>query len=83
MQKSIHTDQQQVFQEMLRQARQKAGLTQKELASKLGTPHTRISDYERGERRMDLVQLMRYCKALGTDLRTFVDQFLERSSSNP
>ena len=76
MRKSIHSDPQRVFQKLLRQVRNEAGLTQKQLAARLNTPHSRISDYERGGRRMDLVQLMVYCEALGIELRTFVDRFL-------
>jgi transcriptional regulator with XRE-family HTH domain len=75
--KSIHTDQQQLFQELLKQVRLEAGLTQVELAKKLNTSHSRISDYERGGRRLDMVQMKKYCEALGITLREFVDRFEE------
>ena len=70
---------------MLKEARLEAGLTQKQLAVRLNTPHTRISDYERGERRLDLIQLTEYCEALDIDLRKFVDRFLDayRAVNNP
>ena len=76
MRKSIHSDPQRVLQNLLRQVRKEAGLTQKQLAARLSTPHSRISDYERGGRRMDLVQFMVYCQALGIELGEFVDRFL-------
>ncbi len=75
MRKSIHTEQQRQLQEALRQVRREAGLTQEVLAEKLETSHSRISDYERGERRMDLIQLREYCKAIGLPLQEFVRRF--------
>ena len=39
---------------LLAGARHKAGLTQKELAGKLGVRQNMISDYERGKRRLSL-----------------------------
>ena len=62
---------------LLKQARIDAGLTQKELAQRLETSHTRVSDYERGQRRMDLVELDFYCEALGISLQDFVRRYRE------
>ena len=73
--KSIHTEQQRHLQDLLRQVRQDAGLTQISLAERLETAHSRISDYERGERRLDLLQLREYCQALGVPLQEFVKRF--------
>ena len=72
MRKSIHTTQQKHFQALLRQIRKEAGLTQVELAARLHTPHSRVSDYERGERRLDLIQLRSYLKVMRVDLAVFV-----------
>ena len=57
--------------------RQDADLTQTALADRLATPHSRISDYERGERRLDLIQLREYCNAMGLPLQEFVRLFEE------
>ena len=75
MRKSIHTPDQNRYCDLLRQIRHDAGLTQMQLAEMLGTPHSRISDYERGERRMDLLQLRDYLKPLGLSLTDFVKRF--------
>lgn len=72
VQKSIHTPQQRQFLILLRQARVEAGLTQIALSERLEVPQSRISDYERGERRMDLLELYQYCQALGMPLTAFV-----------
>lgn len=83
MQKSIHTHEQQVFQSLLKKVRKEQGLTQVELAERLDTVVSRISDYENGNRRMDLPQLLHYCVALRIDLTDFVRRFVtECRSSN-
>lgn len=75
MNKSVHSPDQVRFQELLRQLRKEAGFTQQELAKRLDTPVSRISNYERGDRRMDLVQLKEYVAAMGLRLHDFVDRF--------
>jgi ribosome-binding protein aMBF1 (putative translation factor) len=49
---------------LLAGARHKAGLTQKELADKLGVRQNMISDYERGRRRLSLQMAKRIAKTL-------------------
>ena len=81
MQKSIYTPQQRQFLALLRQARVEAGLTQTELSERLQVPQSRISDYERGNRRMDLIELHQYCQALGISLTGFVRRVEEELDS--
>ena len=83
MRKSIYTAQQRHFQNLLKQVRQDAGLTQTSLAERLETAHSRISDYERGERRLDLIQLRDYCHAMGVPLQEFVRRFEEALPDEP
>ena len=45
--------------------RQEAGLTQVQLAERLDIPQTWISNYERGERKLDVLELRQICKAAG------------------
>ena len=44
----------------LRQARVDAGLTQEEVARRLGKPQSFVSKCESGERRVDVVELARF-----------------------
>jgi transcriptional regulator with XRE-family HTH domain len=74
MEKSIHTDDYAALVELLRQARQAAGLTQVQLAQKLGQSQSFVSKVEVGERRLDLIQLRTILLALGTTLPDFVEQ---------
>ena len=71
MQKSIHSKQYRAFLRMLRKAREQAGLTQDELADRLGESQSFVSKCERGERRLDIVELHAFCQALGTSFARF------------
>jgi transcriptional regulator with XRE-family HTH domain len=55
------------FRELLVSARKDAGLTQHELAARLTRPQSFVSKYERGERRLDVVEFGEVAKALGID----------------
>ncbi len=75
LQKSIHTSDYEVFLRLLRRVRAEAGLTQSELAQRLGQTQSFVSKCERGERRLDVVELRWFCDAMGVPLVEFVDRF--------
>lgn len=57
---------------VLRQAREKAGLKQGEVAEQLGAYASFISKVESGERRIDVVELAALCRIYGVGLVTFL-----------
>ena len=71
MEKSIHSERYAVFLETLREARERAGLTQVQLAKEIGETQTFVSKCERGERRIDVIELRMICLALGLSLEKF------------
>lgn len=73
--KSIYTDQNEKLIALLRKIRVEAGLTQVQLAERLGQKQSFISKYESGERRLDLIQLRQICVAVGMPLEKFVRRF--------
>lgn len=75
--KSITSAEYAVFLRELRAARKRSGLTQVELASRVGETQTFVSKCERGERRLDVIELRTFCHALGVALPEFI-QRLER-----
>jgi transcriptional regulator with XRE-family HTH domain len=75
--KSIYSTEQKVLQELLRQIRLDAGLSQKELAERISEPQSLVSKYESGERRLDLVELRQVCEALGISFTAFVTRLEE------
>jgi len=60
------------LQVLLRQVRIKAGLTQEEVARRLGRPQSFVSKYETGERRLDILELRQVLAAVGLPLKEFV-----------
>lgn len=52
---------------MLADARKKVGLTQQDLARKLRKPQSFVSNYEKGQRRIDVLELLRIADALKAD----------------
>ena len=78
MDKSIWTSEYAVLLELLREARESAGLTQVELAEKIGQSQSFVSKIEIGERRLDLIQLRSICLTIGTTLPAFVAQLEQR-----
>lgn len=52
------------LQKALVQTRQSKGLTQAEIAERLGRPQSFVSKYESGERRLDVIEFLGVCQAL-------------------
>jgi ribosome-binding protein aMBF1 (putative translation factor) len=71
MDKSTFTREYTAMRHLLRDARRRAGLTQVQLAAKLGETQSFVSKCERGERRLDLVELRVFCRAIGVRLAEF------------
>ena len=78
MAKSIHTAQYRTLVAMLRAARTKAGLTQTEVARRLGKPQSYVAKYEAGERRLDVIELLGLLTVLGQEPNTFVRQLVAK-----
>jgi transcriptional regulator with XRE-family HTH domain len=65
--KSVHSGGQDAFCELMVRARKAAGLTQRELADRLHRPQSFVAKYEGGERRIDVVEFLTVCQAIGVD----------------
>lgn len=59
---------------LLKAVRTERNLTQSDLAKKLGREQNFVSLYERGVRRLDVLELREVCKALGMTLKTFINR---------
>jgi transcriptional regulator with XRE-family HTH domain len=60
------------FQSLLLEARKKSGLSQQEVADRLGRPQTYVSKCELGTRRMDVVEFLEIAEVIGFDPLTFL-----------
>lgn len=81
MDKSIYTREYTIFLQLLRNAREAQHVTQNELAELLSTTQTFISKVERGERRLDAIELRQWCLALGLEFDHFARQLTRALNS--
>lgn len=72
MPRSLFTKSYRIFRQELVKAREAAGVSQEELAKRIGWDRTFISKVENGIRRLDVVELVAICNALGLDAKEFV-----------
>lgn len=70
--KSKSNDAYRQFQRMLVEVRQKSGLSQQEVADRLGRPQTYVSKCELGTRRMDVIEFVKFAKVVGFDPAVFI-----------
>jgi DNA-binding XRE family transcriptional regulator len=66
-------------------SRREAGLTQRQLATRLGVPASTIGKIEVGERRLDVVEFMAVARALKVEPLVLFERFLawERAGRPP
>jgi transcriptional regulator with XRE-family HTH domain len=72
--KSLYSETYSRFLTLLRKARISSGMTQEEVARRLGRPQSFVSKCESGERRIDVAELLAFCKAIQVDPANFVRQ---------
>jgi len=65
--KSLYTPAYQRLLALLREARRETGLSQRALAKRLGQHPSWVAKVEIGERRLDVVEFLRVCRALKRD----------------
>lgn len=74
MPKSLRSPRQQRLMELLIAARRAHGLTQAELAVRLGKPQSFVAKYENSERRIDVIEFLDITEAMNVDARDLLDQ---------
>ena len=74
MEKTIFSKDYSVLLRELRKVRKRSGLSQEELAERLGESQSFVSKCERGERRLDVVELRSFCNAIGVSFLDFMTQ---------
>ena len=72
--KSVFTKDYEKFREQLVESRRESGLTQEEVADRLARPQSFVSKYERGERRLDVIEFLEVADAIGIDPLRFLDR---------
>jgi transcriptional regulator with XRE-family HTH domain len=73
---AVHTEAYRFLREELVKLRRAAGLSQANLAEKLGKPASYVAKYELGERRLDVVELCIILKAISSEPEAFFGMLL-------
>lgn len=67
MKKALYEQSYTAFTDLLKEERKSAGLTQAKLAKKLRRPQSYVSKYERGDRRLDVIEFLEIARAIKFD----------------
>jgi transcriptional regulator with XRE-family HTH domain len=78
MSRSIHSRDYQVLRDLLVAQRKAQGLTQADVALRIGRPQSFVAKYEGGERRIDVVEFLTVAKALHADPQSLFSAFVEK-----
>ena len=73
MAKTLHSPAYKYFCSLLIIARETAGLTQSDVASRLARPQSFVSKYESGERRLDVLEFLQICQVLKADSQAILN----------
>ena len=79
MAKSLQAHRYRELPSLLRQMREEAGLTQRQLAQKLRIQHTMVHNSETAERRVDLAEFVDWAIACKVDPVDGLREYLKRS----
>ena len=63
--RSTKTKEYDLFLKILIESRKESGVGQRELGKKLDRTQSYVSKLERGDQRMDVIELVQYCAAIG------------------
>jgi transcriptional regulator with XRE-family HTH domain len=69
---SQHSNRYKKFCDLLIASRRHEGLTQAEVAKRLGKPQSYVSKYETGERRLDVIEFLDVADAVGANAQAIV-----------
>lgn len=81
MPKSVYSDAQAALVFVLTSARKNAGILQADLGSKLGKDQSYVSNIERGQRRVDVLEFHELALAIGVDPVELYRRFAQKINS--
>ena len=76
--KTIFTDEYRKLLAWLRESRNEKGLTMRAVGLAMKIPHSWIGKVEIGERRLDVVEYVKFCLALGIDPHEGIDSLISQ-----
>lgn len=83
LEKTLASREYRLLVQLLRTARKSRGVTQVELAKRLQEVQSFVSSCEAGQRRLDMVEVWRWCQALGVSFTELATAFDEEAKPQP
>jgi transcriptional regulator with XRE-family HTH domain len=77
MRDSLRSPQQKQLRQLLRELRVRQGLTQAQVAERLGNHQSFVAKYEGGERRLSVIEFVHVARALGTEPATVLRHVID------
>lgn len=77
LRKTLRSKGHQTLIHILVEAREKAGMTQRDLAARIKRPHSFVGRMEAGERRVDVIEFIEISRVLGADPRGLFGRLME------
>lgn len=74
----VYGDEYRLLREALLEARRRAGLSQRDLAERLGKSHSHVARIECGQRRVDTLEFYHIARAIGVDPASLFDEVIRR-----
>lgn len=79
MGRSVHSKAYKDLLALMITAREEVGLTQTELAERIGQTQSFVSKCERGERRLDVVEFVEFMRAMGLEPDVIFSRFVRQA----
>jgi ribosome-binding protein aMBF1 (putative translation factor) len=77
LRKTLRSRGHQILIQVLVEAREKAGMTQRDLAGRIKRPHSFVGRMEAGERRVDVIEFIEIARVLGADPKVLFGRLVE------
>lgn len=77
LRKTLRTREHQLLIEVLVAARERAGISQRDLAAMIKRPRSFIGRIEAGERRVDVIEFIEIARVLGQDPRRLLGKIMQ------
>ena len=78
MTRDLNSPRYRALRELIRSARKERGMSQVQVAKVMGRPQSYIADFERRERRIDVVEYLALAEAIGFDPAAVLAEVMKR-----
>jgi len=82
LRKSIYSTESTALRTFLKERREELGLSMREFSEEVDLHHSIIGKIETGDRRLDVVEFIQYCKALEVEPQKVIELVIKSTNNN-